>query len=1207
MSDLEDFEDFEDSEEKEEKTPKQTKKKGKANTNQKRNQAQIVIEEEAPAQAAAVSNKELERMKERLYGAANQSQEIKQKLNIAMTSPATYRLSTLYFASSAEFYRNTEAFIDYYDGTYHIKEFEKNCSLPQLKSKMLVSLCEQNEKDRIKRFNKDKKRDHFEGDIKEDVKQMEFDEKRDLNGDHPYQSFKEALEESNPLNSYEYYDDMYKMFCDQLDQNTEQTNIVEKLELHEHREVKELEYNKRRDSKHYSGRKQSQHGSQHDLFSGHSPHSNPNAMESFHSFTGDTLFGGNRSKRAGSFANDSERGGMSFSRADTDQVKAPRRKFENNSLRGNEKNIVADFEGLLRRKQRMGKLKFSADTILKKENATASHPLFKYDSISNHDDIGILPGIGKRTEKEVYLDYDRPIGMPIKQIKFRSVASDDYNYSNTDLIYSTWYDAIIVRINGEPDVDMRKMLLIDLNDKSVFYSKLISLINEKPIIEEPTANKGDMPLSSMPNSKFLEKILNKTKKDIRIRIAKGKGGNETEDRAKDELMNEEDIKRINLLNQPNPTAQDVGTILGSRNVPLGRLAGAKKVRKIINYHHSEVANSFQFNIFKMTKDRIENLHRFDIGRSIMSDIFQDKNAKWQVKVLNNSDANYPLKKQLNRRRQAMGDINTQEIHHSQEIFKKFNKLSLRNDDFVLFEYIEKNPLMLSNVGMASRLTKYYYHHRIIKKIVEEVGFEEMEIVKQFRTFLRDKLGEQGEEAPLDDNEQLPLLGQLNSKHEGLVILENNLYRVPVFKQRARKNDFILVKVVEKNEVKYFLRRIKTVYTAGQIQPKSEVYCPYSRQFRFFLKKLLKFCINRSFATYNSVKLKDLQDIFLTMNDHNLRKNIKMLGGEQDPNDNKFYVFNSQLLQENKSNDYADEIEATISPEDLCLYERMYQTYYNLCDFGIQKLKSSDKISVIKTKFYRNNLDRPDKCAVARRIIQELMLTSWNLSQSFLSAIQTQGRMYLKGYGDPTNGHGGMNFIKLPLKISRYESQLFRKAKKGKPNQMVTGTDADLRRLPMVFVHETLKKFGYTEDTLATLERWDKIELLREISNNQPADERMKDLDKFRREIRMTTKMQKEKYQSDINEMLMTLIQHLTVQSFDDIESDDEMDLEEDMGELIKAEEKEIAKYRNLNSDEDESDEEEDEEESSGDDDDDRDANTEGRDLTADIESKIEFD
>ena len=104
----------------------------------------------------------------------------------------------------------------------------------------------------------------------------------------------------------------------------------------------------------------------------------------------------------------------------------------------------------------------------------------------------------------------------------------------------------------------------------------------------------------------------------------------------------------------------------------------------------------------------------------------------------------------------------------------------------------------------------------------------------------------------------------------VAMLENNLYRVPVFKQKARKNDFVLVRVVEKGEVKYYLRRIKTVYTAGQIQPKSEVFCPYSRQFRFFLKKLLKFLINKFFEDKRSVHLKELKEFFPTMNDHNLK-------------------------------------------------------------------------------------------------------------------------------------------------------------------------------------------------------------------------------------------------------------------------------------------------------------------------------------------------
>ena len=34
-------------------------------------------------------------------------------------------------------------------------------------------------------------------------------------------------------------------------------------------------------------------------------------------------------------------------------------------------------------------------------------------------------------------------------------------------------------------------------------------------------------------------------------------------------------------------------------------------------------------------------------------------------------------------------------------------------------------------------------------------------------------------------------------------------------------------------------------------------------------------------------------------------------------------------------------------------------------------------------------------------------------------------MYLTGFGDPTNGNGGINYIKFPLKISRFESLLIK--------------------------------------------------------------------------------------------------------------------------------------------------------------------------------------
>lgn len=411
-----------------------------------------------------------------------------------------------------------------------------------------------------------------------------------------------------------------------------------------------------------------------------------------------------------------------------------------------EKNVLIDFAKLLRDRERIGRLPFAATTGLAREKATSGNSIFRYDSISFQEEWVDNAVISKRVEKEVILDYDvvnRPGGLmaPSKRVK---TSNREYNYSNTDLVYSSWYDAVLSKINEESDAEIRKYLLIDLNDKSVFYSKLVALLTEPDQIIEQVPIIPDLALHNMPNSKILEKYINKAKKEVRIKIAKTKGGNELEDKANDEIFNEEDLKIISLVNHPNGQA-----LMGTKGFQFNKIA-SKKIKKITNYNHSEVADTFQFNIFRMSKDKIKNLHRFDLAQVVYGEILANKNAKWRVRIQNNSDANNPLRKQLNRKSKIIANINSQEIHHSHEIFKKFSKLSLKGDDFFLFEYIEQNPLILGNIGMASRLTKYYYPTKICKKIFEEHGadLEEKEQISLFRHFLKDKFGEHGEENPL---------------------------------------------------------------------------------------------------------------------------------------------------------------------------------------------------------------------------------------------------------------------------------------------------------------------------------------------------------------------------------------------------------------------------------------------------------------------------
>jgi transcription initiation factor TFIID subunit 1 len=123
---------------------------------------------------------------------------------------------------------------------------------------------------------------------------------------------------------------------------------------------------------------------------------------------------------------------------------------------------------------------------------------------------------------------------------------------------------------------------------------------------------------------------------------------------------------------------------------------------------------------------------------------------------------------------------------------------------------------------------------------------------------------------------------------------------------------------------------------------------------------------------------------------------------------------------------------------------MQNSLYNLQHIaGIQTLRTPDKMKQIISTFFKKNPDDLRKYAIAKMINDELHLTSWYLTESFINAQQGQAKIELEGLGDPTNGHGGYSYIKKPQKERMdKDEQVIEK----KPEKKVSGTGADLRRL-----------------------------------------------------------------------------------------------------------------------------------------------------------------
>lgn len=862
-----------------------------------------------------------------------------------------------------------------------------------------------------------------------------------------------------------------------------------------------------------------------------------------------------------------------------------------NSLLMFEKEHISDFKRLLNKRRSAENCKIRSsegfNTSLRSPN------IFKYSMIKKKDEE--VQEVAKLNLDIYHHGVNTiPLTKPENMNYYNTNLNSDYFKASFKFLYDEDNQRGDEDSAGKGKVNYGDLIklykevpYLDSNDH--YVRSLIENYNEKNLLGE---DRPEITLIIDDKSKkdkdpIKEQISMQVKKIMRMKLGRENMLGDLTEEARAEILKNTDseIRKLLRLDKTNDLNEHDELI-------------KNKKRKIKQIHHSKVASSFSCHDFIIVPEKSLSLYRPDISGKVIFDILFDKNHTWKFKVIKTKDEghlkakmNTGVSDKFNNNNNYAGFLNigisrnkmsnTNRIIQSHEIFKSPSRLSLKSDDFCLFEYIEKEPLILSDYGMGSRLERWIYLTRMATNILEKkFGYSPVKDQDKVSTIFDDKkklrdtfvntitatFGDKGEESYLVENEKLPTIGQLTKKDFcGLTILDNNLSRTPVFTQRVHKNDFLIVCSNINGKKRYFLRRIKSVYTAGQIQPKQEIFSPYSRQYNNFLRKLQKFYIKTCFERDNNINIEEIKRVFPTINDHNLRKQIKLMGGEEDPYDKKLFYQTRQCTYE--QTEIAGDSSLEVTPEEMCLYERMQQSYYKLYFMGIEELKSTDKLSVLRTKFFRNNIDDLFKTLVAKRIIEEILLSAWNVSYSFLSCQQNQGRMYLEGFGDPTNGHGGINFIKLPLKISRYESMLIKLSQKTKPYQIVSGTRSDLRSLSMKFVHSKLKKYGYSEEVLSNLERWDKIELLREIANKESENKNVKDIDeeliKFSRNLRMTTEKQKEKYQTDINHLFMRMVFTLSRKSSSNIMIKREIQIEEHLDELLNQQREELEKYKSL--------------------------------------------
>lgn len=309
-----------------------------------------------------------------------------------------------------------------------------------------------------------------------------------------------------------------------------------------------------------------------------------------------------------------------------------------------------------------------------------------------------------------------------------------------------------------------------------------------------------------------------------------------------------------------------------------------------------------------------------------------------------------------------------------EIFETTKELPFNdNSTALLLEYSEEHPMMMSQVGMGSRVINYYR-----RKNKEDNYRPKAEI---------------GETAVLlpEDKSPFYIFGHIDSGETALA-LYNSMYRAPLFEHKNRPQDFLMVRTqTGLDGPSFYLRKADHICAVGQQFPSVDVPGPHSRKVTTASKNRLKMISYRIIRRKKSGRLlvEDVTKHFPDTTDMQNRQKMK-----------EFLTFNRDAKEwEMKSGEIVPDeevLQGYVRPEDVCLLESMQVGQQYLHDAGLQ-----------------DDNDEEDDAKEGQNLEQQL--APWHTSRNFINATQGKAMLQLHGEGDPSGRGEAFSFIKTSMK------------------------------------------------------------------------------------------------------------------------------------------------------------------------------------------------
>lgn len=313
-----------------------------------------------------------------------------------------------------------------------------------------------------------------------------------------------------------------------------------------------------------------------------------------------------------------------------------------------------------------------------------------------------------------------------------------------------------------------------------------------------------------------------------------------------------------------------------------------------------------------------------------------------------------------------------------KIFSSTKDITLRdNSDYVLFEYSEEYPPMLSNRGMSNMILNYY------RKKDERDQF----IPKAF----------DGAPAILENIDASPFFGFGDvPPGETVPTIKNNMYIAPIFRQELHNEDFVLIKQTHQGQVRYYVRTIPRIYVVGQTFPLTVVPPPQSRKVKTYVRDRLKaaaFRRIRKRGRHIKYPVNKMVNTFQRYHEQSLRKHLR------DAFDVQRSKKSNSLLLSIKNNvqiPSEQELQRLVSPEMACIFETMRVAQQRLadCGYGTGEVGGDE-----------DGEQNPENI-----LDDEIQMAPWNITKHFQLATQQKGMVQVYGPGDPTGRGEGFSFF-----------------------------------------------------------------------------------------------------------------------------------------------------------------------------------------------------